>query len=78
MAYICFQLTSLILIKYFANSFKDNKEIWIFTIIPLANIIIRFILFPVTWERIFIGFYVMSTIATFLLLSQIIKKYSHI
>jgi hypothetical protein len=77
-SYVCFQSTTIILLYFFAKKFENNKEIWIYTIVSISNILIRFILFPVTWERLFIGFYVMSTIATFLLLSQIIKKYSHI
>lgn len=73
LGFISIMFSSLILIKVFSKTFLDNKELWTYTVIPILYISIHFVLFPVTWDRFFIGFYTMTTIATLLLLSQLIR-----
>ncbi len=75
LGFISITLSLLVLRKIFPERFSNNKELLTYTIIPILYILIHFILFPVTWNRFFIGFYAMSTIAILLLLSQLIKEH---
>ena len=75
LGFISIVASSLILMRTFTKSFSDNKEIWAYTVIPILYVAIHFVLFPVPWDRFFIGFYIMASIAMLLLFSQLIKKY---
>ena len=75
LGFISVVASSLILMRTFTKSFSDNKEIWAYTVIPILYVAIHFVLFPVPWDRFFIGFYIMASIAMLLLFSQLIKKY---
>ncbi len=75
LGFVSIVLTSLVLMRVFLKSFSENKEISMYSIIPILYILIHFILFPVTWDRFFIGFYAMFIISTLLLLSLIVRKY---
>ena len=75
LGFISIMFTTLVLISFFAKSLSKNKEIWVYTAIPILYISIHVVLFPVTWDRFFIGFYTMAIIATLILLSKLIRRY---
>lgn len=77
LGFISIMLLSLLLMKIFIKSFIENKEILVYLILPILYISIHFVLFPVTWDRFFIGFYTMTVVALLLLLSKIITKYEN-
>ena len=68
-------LCSLFVMKITIKSFSDKREIFVYSIIPLLYILVHFMLFPVTWDRFFVGFYMMFIVSTLLLLSIMIKGY---
>ncbi|MBL0686352.1 MAG: hypothetical protein JJV95_00260 [Sulfurospirillum sp.] len=64
----------LLIIKKIQFSFQENKEIFIYGFISILYIFIHFILFPVVWDRFFIGFYTMIIVSIMLFISKIITK----
>jgi len=79
MGFFSIILLSLLLMKVFIKSLIliINKEILVYLIIPILYIFIHFILFPVIWDRFFVGFYTMTIVGLLLLLSKIIAKYEN-
>ena len=74
-AFLCLSSINLVFIHSMKIKFLKNKDIWIYVIIPVLYVVFHFLLFPATWRRFFIGFYLMNVLSLFMLLTQQINKH---
>ena len=74
-AFLCLSSINLVFIHSMKIRLLKNKDIWIYVIVPVLYVAFHFLLFPATWRRFFIGFYLMNVLSLFMLLTQQINKY---
>lgn len=75
--YLTVFLINVLLLMRLNPNFLKIEIIKSFIIVSFIYILAHFLLFPVTWQRFFVGFYLMNALATILIIDGYLKKINY-
>lgn len=75
--YLTLFLINVLLLLRLNLNFIKVETIKFFIIVSFIYILSHFILFPVTWSRFFVGFYLLNSLATILIIDGYLKKINY-